>query len=419
MKKSAIFLGFLSLITLPLTGCDTKDYTMTFDEAYNISKQSAFQDILLNTANFEQSVDISTNVNNESTNIALNLQANSKQDIENTKSESTTKFDAKINIEDNNISTNWILDLKLVDKTIYLNLKSLDITWSEDMSFISAMADWFKNQRYSISMEWLGDVPNSFSYLKEANDINEKANEIVINEWFTTYEWKFSKFHWYNAWKISLNNEKLQEFINEYFSHLYESLNEEYADEEIPQLNIQEFEWYLVITWKDKVATVVDTLVIDDTTMSLYSGEDIYFTVSQEADSLLEFSAIKKASKYDVSAKIQDIASLNWTISPKIGSSDINVNFDITLNITSTDNDNQDPIIIPLKGNRTYKSIPDFSISIPEESQDLSELLSSYLWGMMWWDEYDYDYEDYDYEDYEDYEDYDYENFDTFEDEAE
>ena len=411
MKKSTLFLGLLTLTTLSLVACGTKDYTMTFDEAYDISKQSTLQDIILNTETFEQSFNMSTNVNAKSTKLTLNLQANSKQDLENTKSESTTKFDGKVNIEDNTISADWVLDLKLVNDVIYLNLQSLNIVWSQDTSFISAMVDGFKNQRYSLSMEWLGELPSSLSYLRETNDIDEKVNEIIINEWSTIYEGKFAQFHGYNARKFSLDNEKLQELINDYYSLLYTSLDEEYTyTPEIPQVNIQDFEWYLVITWKNKVTTVVDNMSIDDATISLYSGKDFYVYVSSEDIPLLEILATKKMCKYKVSANMQNIASLNGTISPRVSSSKIKINFNITLDIVPTNTD-QPNTIIPLKGNRTYKSIPDFNISVPEESQDLSEILSSYLWGMMWWDEYNYDYED--------YEDYDYESSDTLQDETE
>jgi hypothetical protein len=49
-------------------------------------------------------------------------------------------------------------------------------------------------------------------------------------------------------------------------------------DMEFPEINIQNFEWYLVITWKDKVTTVIESIdVVDnDIVMSVnwFAGKD-------------------------------------------------------------------------------------------------------------------------------------------------
>jgi hypothetical protein len=36
-------------------------------------------------------------------------------------------------------------------------------------------------------------------------------------------------------------------------------------------------------------------------------------------------------------------------------------------------------MIIPMKGNWTYNSISEFTVEIPEDAQDLTEILQSYL----------------------------------------
>jgi hypothetical protein len=55
MKKTAFFLGVLAMASLFLTACDkSKDYTMSFDEAYDLANHSALQDVLMNSESFQQ-----------------------------------------------------------------------------------------------------------------------------------------------------------------------------------------------------------------------------------------------------------------------------------------------------------------------------------------------------------------------------
>jgi hypothetical protein len=65
MKKSAFLLGLLAITSLCLTACgNSKDYTMSFDEAYDTANHSALQDILINSENAQQSLNLSTNIDN-------------------------------------------------------------------------------------------------------------------------------------------------------------------------------------------------------------------------------------------------------------------------------------------------------------------------------------------------------------------
>lgn len=391
MKKTPVILWLLAMASLCLVACEnSKDYNMSFDEAYDTANHSALQDILTNTENFQQSFDVSTNLDNDWTKVAAKIQADSKQNLSNSKSESSTLFDVNINSDDSNLTVTWALDLKLVDNTIYLNLKSLAISWPEDVSFIAAMVEWFKNQRYLVPMEWLSDVPSSLSYLKDAKKLDEQAKEIIVNEWSTIYSWKFTQFNWYNSRKFSLDTEKLQQLINDYYTKLNESLNED-DKQEAPQLNIQNFEWYLVITWKDKVTTVIENMDMLEWETNIningFWGENYEINALSNWDSLLKISAIKKGSNYNISLVAANEIMLEWTVTPKVSSSKIDVKFDITLTIKAEAEEDQDTII-PLKGNRTYNSISEFDVIAPEWAQDLSELLWSYLWA-LWWDNYD------------------------------
>ena len=406
MKKSFLLLGMLTCAVC-LTACGSKSYEMSFDEALEIANHSDLQDILVENDNFEETLTIAGSYDVEWTKIDANISSVGKESLLNKNSESSANFWADISLEWDSIKLDWAFDIKMVDDAIYLNLSSLDLTWSEDLAMLAMMTEWFKNQWFVIPMTGLSDMPNTFSMLKDSKNLDEKTKEIIINEWSTVYNWKFTEFNWYNAWKISLNNEKIQKLINNYYSKINETLDED-INQEIPQLDIQNFEWYLVIVWKDKVTTVIENMDIADWDTILnvigFFGENYDMTISSDWEPVLTFTANKKNSNYEIALNMNDYIKLEWTIYPKLSSSKIDIKFDLALNIKS-DSEEVEDMVIPMKGNWTYNSISEFTVEIPEDAQDLTEILQSYLWGMMGWDEFE-DYEDYDYSDYDDYEDF-------------
>ena len=384
MKKSVFLLGLLTT-TVCLTACGSKNFNMTFDEALEAANQSQLQEILAGNENFEQSFDIAGNYNSDWNIIDADISISSKQNIDDTKSESSIKLSANITSQWETTKVNWTLDLKLVDDVIYMNLWSLDLTWSENLAMIDVMLWWFKWQWLSIPMTGLSDMPSTFSYLKDGKALNSKVKEIVNNEWSTVYNWKFKQFNGYNAWKFSIDNAKLNALVKEYYDSMSSGLDLGSGEEaEIPELNIQNFEWYLVITWKDKVTTVIESMDIieDDITMNAdwFAGEDYLINISEWEETLITISAQKKSSKYDVSISISDSLLLNWTVSPKLSKSRIDLKFDAKLTVKAQNEWDADTIV-PFKGSWNYKAISDFTVTAPENAQDLTELLWAYLGG--------------------------------------
>lgn len=402
MKKNILILGLISLATLSLTACgSTKDYTMSFDEAVNSANHSALQDVLTSSENVQQILSLSTNIDNWANKMAITVQSDNKQNLWNQKSTSSTTFDVNINADDTNVLVKWNLDIRVLNNIIYLNLTSLDFSSSEDTSFLTSMTEWFKNQWFSIPLEWLNNMPSTFSYIKDAKSLNEQAKEIIINEGSTTYNWIFTQFNGYNAWKFSLDNEKLQQLINDYYSRINETLDEE-NKQEAPQLNIQNFKWYLIITWKDKITTVIENMEMveweTNININWFWGDDYEINAFSNWESpILTIKATKKGSNYNVYINATDSIKLEWTITPKLSSSKIDVKFDATLTVKS-EYEEADDSIIPLKGNWSYSPISDFDVIAPENAQDLTELLSAYLWSMIWTGDYGYAYDEY--EDY-------------------
>ena len=302
MKKSLLLLGLISTAAC-LTACGSKTFDMSFEEALEIANHSELQDILSQNDNFEQSFDIVGNYDGTDwTKVDASISSESKQGLVTKNSESSTKFDANLTIAWEAIKANWSLDLKLVNDTIYLNLSSLELTGSEEIAMYGMMVDWFKNKWYSIPMSGLSDIPNTFSILKDSKDLSAKTKDIFVNEWSVVYSWKFAQFSWYNAWKFSLDSEKLNALIKEYLDS-FASLDEEFSD--IPEIDIQDFEGYLVITWKDKVTTVIEKMAMESNGSILnvewFDGEDLEIKVFEDAGDEISIVAHKNGGKYDVS----------------------------------------------------------------------------------------------------------------------
>lgn len=366
---------------------------MSFDEALEIANHSELQEILAGNENFEQSFDIAGNLSSEWNKIDANILTTSKQNINNSKSESSIKFNANITTQWETMKLDWVLDLKLVDDTIYLNLWTLDLTWSDNLAMIGMMVEWFKGQWLSIPMTGLSGMPSTLSYFKDSEVLNAKAKEIINNEWSTVYNWKFKQFNGYNAWKFSIDNEKLNTLVKEYYDSMSSGLDlGSGEDMEFPEINIQNFEWYLVITWKDKVTTVIESMDIVDNDIAMnvnwFAGKDYEINIAEWEEELIKIVANKKSSKYDVSISVSDAILLNWTISPKLSKSEIKLNFDAKLTVKAQNEWDSDTII-PFKGSWNYVGISDFDVLIPEDAQDLTELLWAYLGD--WWSDEDYE----------------------------
>ena len=400
MKKS-IFLSGLVATVLCLTACGSKNFNMSFEEALEIANHSEFQNILSQNDNFEQNFDIAGNYDSDWTKVNANLSSKSHQSLNDKHSESSTEFTANITSSWETIKLNGAIDTKLVNDIVYINISSLDLTWSENLAMIEMMIEWFKNQWFSIPMTGVNDAPDTFSVIKDSKELNSRIKDVIINEGLVVYSWAFKEFDWYNAWKFSLDNEKLNELIKEY----YDTINSELSGESIneaPTLDIQNFEWYLAITWKDKVTTILENMAIaeDDTLINInwFAGDSFKLYLSEGEEDLISLIAEKKGSKYKITAIVADSLFVDGTVSPKLSKSSIDLSFDATLTIRSED-EWQTNIIIPLKWNWGYSSTAEFTVVAPESAQDLTELLWSYLWGIIWWDDYEYD-EEYDYEDF-------------------
>ncbi len=388
MKKSIFLLGLLTIAGISLTACGSKSYEMSFEDAVEVVNHWALQEALSGNDITQQTFDISTDIENEWTKIVASVKSDNKQDAKDNLLDSSTNFDVTISSEGSDLKINWNLAVKMVENIIYLNLEKLDFAWSEDASLIAQMAEWFKNQWFSLPMNEFAQMPEWLSNANELNKLSLSTKELFINEWLTKYEWSFEQFKWYNARKFSINNNKFQEIIKDYYASLNVWNNTE-EDTEIPQLNISNVEWYLVITWKDKVTVVIDSMDLSDeqTTINAnwFAGEDYVLNLLSEWTEIITLSAEKKNSHYNISLNMWELLSLQWTITPKVSKSSINIKFDAKITAKSQTEWESDTVI-PLKGSRNYEPISKFTVTAPSEAQDLSEMIAGYLWTMVGWE---------------------------------
>ena len=405
MKKSAFFLWLLAIASGCLSACGNKDFQMSFEDALEIANHSELQEIILNTDNFQQTFDLSMNIKNDDKKAKIAFSSDSKQDLKDQKSESSINFKANISEDkDTNYDIAGNLDIKVLPEFIYLNLWSLDVKWSEDMSMITSIISWFQNQRFSIPMTGYENMQWILSYLKDNQSLSEKAKDIITNEWLVVYSGKFEEFNWYNARKIWIDNQKLSEFMKEYFVSI---LGNEIESEEIefPEINIENFEWYLIITWKDKVTTAIENMdiVSDEVTTNgnaLSSRDHFELNIYSNWETIMTIYAKRSRTKYKISVEISDLLTLKWKITPKISKSKINIQFNVDAKIKNLPSNEE--ITIPMEWSRSFQSISEFEVDSPENATDLTEMLGGLLGSMYWWELSNNYYNDIDYDNMED-----------------
>ena len=447
MKKSIFTLWLLAISVLCLSACgNKKDFNMSFEEALELASHSSIQDVMTNIDNAEQAVSIAWTYDKDGLKVDGKLTSQSKQNLKDLQSESNIAVDLKVQQKENNFDIKWDLDIKFVPSAVYLSLNSLNAKWEESIEWIAWIASWYLKQWFSIPLNETIDI-NSLN-MKDKLDLSSKIKDVINNEWLQVYNGKFTDYNGYNARKISIDDEKLMKILKDNYNSLENtdsnagnesiSMNEltedsntassevseenvENAEEtainnEIEALNseldntkIENFEWYLVIIWKDKVALAIDNMDItnngETTNLNwLFSDKDVLLSVFSEWEEVITLTAIKKGSSFDTSLNLSGLCFIWWTITPKISSSKIDISFDLSITITADEKNT----IIPLKGSWTYSEIPEFKVEVPSESTDLTEMLWGLFWWVYgWWDELDYSY----------YDDYDLNSEDLYNDE--
>jgi len=395
MKKSTIVLGMVSVMVLCLAACGKPK--MSFEEAVDAVAHSEIQDMMANAENYEQNFKVSSDFSRSEDNVQANVifSTNSKQNVKD--SEWETKISFKIDASwdgdewRENIKIGWDAIIKYLTDAVYFSLNSLDVDGPEDFRdefnfdlswikwqwFSFELTDEMKNKIYSELPEDF-DI-NNLKNEEALNKLNENLKKSINNEWSMVYNGMYSEFNWYNAWKFSINKEKVLESFVEYFK---EVIPEEYvqeledfdATEVLKDFPFKNLEWYLVITWKDRVQVVVENLDIEkDYSVAKINGtfgKDRYeLSVKDDGEQVFILSAKLNMTHYDVSMKIKDLEALKWTITPKKFDWKIIIDFDLSIKF----GDDDENMKIPLQGLWSWEKISKFNVEIPKDSRNLLE----------------------------------------------
>jgi len=401
MKKASLLAGLL-ITTMGLAACGNKSYDMSFEDALATanSNNSQLSNLILNTEHFLETIDLNTTIENEESTINIEFASTSKQNLSDIQSDSNFDINLGLVSPEESLTAKANFDVKFLTDNIYFNLTNLELTGdNSNLAMIPALAEWFKNQWFSMPLSWANEATGFLDYLKELQQ-NADNSDMIINEWNEIYNGKFSEYQWFNARKYSIDSEKLATKLNEY-SKIINSLPESEEDTEnilSSETQINNFEWYLVILWKNKVATIIENMdiVVSDVTINMdlvTSNSEIKRTASSDWNRIMNFEAVKHWSKYNISANILENLIIYGIINPRISESDANISFDIIINIMSDEIATESHTLsIPLNGKWEFNPISEFSVEAPAESTSIIDLLGSYL-GAEILD--DYEAEDY------------------------
>ena len=243
-------------------------------------------------------------------------------------------------------------------------------------------------------------------------EIVDNAWKTMINQWSGIYDWIFDEYKWYNAWKYSVDEEKIDEMLKLYadmMNEFYSWLLAQYAaqnlwGEEIDAVDFNSLlsgikydnlQWYFVIVWKNEVVETMEGayMNIDGTWMifNYYYWKDwLYLEVKTEDwEDVMLIVAKRNWRTYDVYANMMSVLGLKWDLKfNKFSKKDwIDVDFDMKFTVNmewEMLSDLQDLketyMEVPFKWNYKVKNIDSFSLQEPSDAVDLMEMLGGYLW---------------------------------------
>lgn len=404
MKNSKLLLSILSISILCLTACGSKP-SMSFEETIDTITHSELRETMSNAENYEESFNISTefHIDEDNVDANLNLNTTNKQNTKDFQWESLISVNIEASGDGDTwretIEIDWDAIIRYLSNAIYFKLNSLNMSGPDALIKDADLnLTWIKNQRFSLELtdemidELYGELPEDFDFdaLNDEENLKKFTNDLknsINNEWSIIYNGIYTEFNWYNARKFSINKEKafmaFAEYIKwfvpeEYMEEYTKELEEIDFDEIFEDFPLKNFEWYFVITWKDRVQIVIENLDIVDSYSSIKiigtSGKDRYeLVVREDWDETFILSAKLNKSHYDISMKVEDLEIITWTITPKKSFWKISVDFDLAINFE----DGNDKMSIPLKWWWSWKKISTFNIEIPKNSKNL---LKDILW---------------------------------------
>ncbi|MDR0282348.1 MAG: hypothetical protein LBI53_03345 [Candidatus Peribacteria bacterium] len=304
---------------------------------------------------------------------------------------------------------------------------------------LAAMIEGFKGKWIQLDLQNSNEVNALLTqYQTRIQQLHKKYQHLLVEKGYEKYQGKFEQFRGYNAYQVDLNPEKLQELLSDtdfFVKELEQQAALPAVDEEtegametIEQIDLSQdieisaFQAYLVITNKNKVALVVDSMEIKVKGESLrgeyrFSTEGIWMNF--ENPNLPEPTHVsilkEKGDTHTVNIDLLDMMKVIGNVEIKAKKSEYAIKFNLAL--TLSNQSLPEILSLPLKGEWKIKEIKPFTFKEPTDTMSLDDILGGFglsgLGGMLGagneysYDDYydddmmDYDLADYDLEDYE------------------
>ena len=421
--KSFWLFSSLALLAIMLTWCKTNAPELSFEETLKVySEQTSTAKEILKFMNdtwsqIENKLDVETKYDAwDSIKGTLVL----KTDIVNDNKSKDTEWKISLglttdtNVEDGFFVKSASFDLNTLVKDFKLYFKLLDFSiesnQQEYVAMITEIVNWFKDKWLTMNTEEYSNLlrmssENSFdmySYLEK------KDNDKIFAEK------ELTKFDWYPAWKVSFNEEEINEQEKKEsakalsWEESQQNMNDEEIDKLFDDLKIENSEAYFVIRSSDKVdfilknidiLTAWEKINITDTINKKTiwkDGETIKITISdietESSDVIISIDLNPSLTSYWVNVKVearnwelvQELFNLEWDISASL--SEKNLKLDPNFKITS------DSLNAEMKAKFESIKIIDYKFETPENAQDVEELIGSLLWWEEHVDNQDYVY---------------------------
>lgn len=424
MKRKNFILSIVVLFigVFSVSGCSTqKNYNMSYEQVISLLENQSreMMDMLFNFDAQQKDVSLVTKLDTDELNLDLDVKSQAKIDYNSKMQDMSLSFVADVKVPESELdfSTSGAMDYSLIWDNMYLKLSKFSLNWpsAKDLAMVNMVVNGFKWQWFKLDMSNVG-LSKSFDlyslYNEKLWEIVDNAWKTMINQWSGIYDWIFDEYKWYNAWKYSVDEEKIDEMLKLYadmMNEFYSWLLAQYAaqnlwGEEIDAVDFNSLlsgikydnlQWYFVIVWKNEVVETMEGayMNIDGTWMifNYYYGKDwLYLEVKTEDwEDVMLIVAKRNWRTYDVYANMMSVLGLKWDLKfNKFSKKDwIDVDFDMKFTVNmewEMLSDLQDLketyMDVPFKWNYKVKNIDSFSLQEPSEAVDLMEMLGGYLW---------------------------------------
>jgi len=432
----------LSICVFLFSGCSTqKNYEMSYEQVISLF-ENQIKEIVGIFFNFDvkqKYANLTTKFDTDAIYLDLDILSQARINYASMLQDRSISFDADVKISESEfgVSTSGSLNYSLIWDNVYLNLSKFSLGWpsAKDLAMINMVVNGVKWQQFKLAMSGFNLFKSFYLY----NLYNERLGKILDNVWEFTinegaviYYWMFDEYKWYNAWKYSIDEEKVDEML-ELYADVMDEFNSWMLTQYLAQnlwtddVNLIDFsnvlsgitydnlQWYFVVVWKNKVVWTVEGahITLDKTWIifNYYYGKDwlCFEAKTENWEDFMLLVAKKNWISYDIYTNIMSVLGIKWNVKfNKFSKGDgIDVDFDLIFAVNTDqdvlsglNNSKQIYLEVPVKWNYQVKNIDKFSLQEPDDAIDLMEMVGGYLWtvGGEFSDDYELD-DSYEFED--------------------